>query len=251
VNLDQMIKGGYWGTSPFSDRLMIITPAHPDNWYSGGGQFPLRECSPIAFVWHEPQEDSDDNEQTPRYFAQYHPLTPGSTTYYSDSDGDQYQCVPLARAPVANGLKGRPMPRFNDGGPEFGAFSLNQQSHSSEVEGRSHTIHLTMTNAQYDGCVDLAALSMIMYDWPRNPKRVGLAHGDLATDRSDGLWIAHKSGIPQEATNRVIKLEKDINDIKALVWGQAVKQNDTGAILVNHALRLNGYEVHTEHPPGK
>lgn len=214
------VKGGWWGDSPFSDRLMIAAPAHPTNYYTG------RACNPIAWFWHEPQEPSDGYESTPVWFATYHadPKQRGSTTYYGDSDGDCYQCVPVDRAPIANGWTGdKPIPRFNDGGPEFGAYSLNEQSHSKEEEGYTATINRTFTNAQYAGAVDSAALFLIMYDLPRNPLRVGLAHADVASNRSDGIWIARTSGVPQEAVNRVLKLEKDVNDIKALVWGQAAE----------------------------
>lgn len=249
--LEQMIKAGWWGESPFADRLMIPYRAHGDNWYSGEGQFPLRECKPIAFVWHEPQEPSDDYESTPVWFSRYHPNQPGTTTYYNDNDGDVYQCVPLNRAAVANGLNGKLAPRFNDGGPEFGAFSLNQQTHSSEVEGYTATISQTMTQAQHAACVDLAALFLIMYDLPRNPRRVGIGHGELSVDRTDGVWIAQKSGIPQEAVNKVLKMEKDIAELKALAWQGAQKDNAQDHILVDHALRLNGYQVHEKHPPGK
>lgn len=212
--LDTFLKGGLWGTSPFSDRLMIVKLAHPSNYYSGQYGRPMRECHPICLFWHEPQEPADGYESTPVFFAGEG--REASTTYYGDNDGDAYQCVPLHLAPIANGWTGDiPLPRFNDGGPEFGPFSLNQQSHSAEIEGYTATIAQTMTQAQYAGCVDLAVMSMILYDWPRNPMRVGMAHADVASNRSDGIWIARKSGIPQEAVSRVLKLEKDIEDIKA------------------------------------
>lgn len=217
-----MLKNGWWGESPFADRLMLVHPAHATNYYTD------RACNPIALFWHEPQEPADNYESTPVWFATYHadPKQRGSTTYYGDNDGDRYQCVPVDKAPIANGWTGdRPIPRFNDGGPEFGNFSLNMQSHSSEEEGYTATIAQTFTQAQHASAVDLAALFLIMYDLPRNPLRVGLAHADVASDRSDGIWIARKSGVPQEAVNRVLKLEKDINDIKALIVGHALRLN--------------------------
>lgn len=227
---------------------MLVRPAHETNFYTD------RVCKPIAFVWHEPQEPADNYESTPVWFATYHPdpNQRGSTTYYGDNDGDRYQCVPIDRAPIANGWTGdRPIPRFNDGGPEFGAYSLNEQSHSSEEEGYSHNIQQTFTDAQYRSAVDLGALFLIMYDLPRNPLRVGLAHADVASNRSDGIWIARKSGIPQEAVNKVLTMEKDIQELKALAWKGAVKDNGQDVILVTQALKLNKYEVHTAHPPGK
>lgn len=211
------VVNGWWTASPFADRPMVSYPAHPSNYYAD------RACKPIALVWHEPQERADNYESTPVYFAS--PNRDASTTYYGDSDGDLYQLVPLDRAPIANGLKNRPLPRFSDGGPEFGAYSLNMQTHSVEVEGYTATIQQTMTQAQYQGCVDLAVLTMVLYDLPRNPLRVGLAHSMLADDRSDGTWIATKSGIPQEATNRVLKIERDINELKALAAAAALRLN--------------------------
>lgn len=41
---------------------------------------------------------------------------------------------------------------------------------------------------------------------------------------------------------------KEIDDLKAIVWGQAVKQNSQGAILWDHGLRLNAIEAK---PDGK
>lgn len=224
-----MIFNGWFVAPPFADRPMVSYPAHRSNYYTD------RACNPIALVFHEPQEPSDDYESTPVYFAS--PNRNASTTYYGDSDGDLYQLVPLDRAPIANGWTGDlPIPRFNDGGPEFGGVSLNQQTHSAEIEGYTHNIHQTMTQAQYAGCVDLAVLSMVLYDWPRNPKRVGLAHADVASDRSDGVWIATKSGIPQEATNRVLKMERDIHELKALAAVAALRLNGADK-------RLDGQEA--------
>lgn len=245
MNLDQMMKGGWWGASPFTDRLMITYPAHKSNYYSGQSGKALRVCTPICLFWHEPQEPSDGYESTPVYFAGEG--RDASTTYYGDNDGDRWQLVPLDRAPIANGWTGDiPLPKFNDGGPEFGSVSLNKVSHSSEEEGYSHNIHITFTNAQYQSAVDLATLEMIMYDWPRNPMRVGMAHAFVASNRQDGIWIATKSGIPQEAVNRVLKLEKDIYDIKKTVWDNMVQNNQKNdaqdIILVDHAKRLNKIE---------
>ena len=247
MNLEAMLKNGWWANSPFFDRNMLVVPAHPSNYYSGLYGKELRVCQPIAYVWHEPQEPADGYESTPVYFSG--PDRDASTTYYGDNDGDTYQCVPLNRAPIANGLKGMPVPRFNDGGPEFGAYSLNQQTHSDEEEGYTHNIHITMTNAQHGACVDRAALFLIMYDLPRNPKRVGLAHGHIATDRSDGIWIAEKSGIPQEATDKVLKMEKDIQELKQLAWDNAQRDNVQDKNIWSQALRLNDLEKHTAHPP--
>lgn len=228
TTLESMIKvvGGeqWWGTSPFEDRLMIVAPAHRLNYYSGAARHELRVCTPIAYFHHEPQEPVDDRESTVSWFQ--NPDADASTTYYGDSDGDEYQCAPLNRAPIANGWTGdRPIPRFNDGGPEFAPYSLNQQSHSKEYEGYTHNIQQTFTNQQYAAAVDNCALFLIMYNLPRNPMRVGLAHADVASDRSDGIWIARKSGIPQEAVNRVLQIEKDIQDLKAALFGVAASNN--------------------------
>ena len=233
MNLDQMLKGGWWGESPFADRRMIVTPAHPSNYYT------QRVCKPIAGVFHEPQEPSDNYESTPVYFQT--PNIQASTRYYNDNDGDVYQMVPIDRPAIANGLDGMPMPKFNDGGPEFGAFSINDQTENSEVEGMTATIAKTMTEAQWQGCVDVGVLWMVQWDWPRSVGRF-LSHKQLSRNRTDGEWIVKQSGIPQEVVKRVLKIEKDIIDLKGYAWNAASKNNGQDTILINHALRLNELE---------
>lgn len=252
MNLQEMIDyRGFFSMSPFSDRRLIVHPAHPTNYYgptSGRGL-----CKPIAMVFHEPQEPADNYESTPVYFSS--PNRDASTRFYTDNDGDLYQLVPIQYGAIANGLDRRPMPRFNDGGPEFGAFSLNLQTDNNEVEGYTHNIAQTFTQAQWDACVDWCVLGLIMYELPRNVGRF-LSHKQLSVDRSDGEWIVTKSGIPQEAVKRVLALEKDVKNLQILAVEQAVKMNGFDNRIKglemnvwSQAVRINDLEKHTAHPP--
>ena len=234
MNLDAMIKGGWWGESPFADRRMLVVPAHISNYYS------QRICKPIAGVFHEPQEPSDTYESTPVYFQT--PNIQASTRYYNDNDGDVYQMVPIDRPAIANGLDGMPMPKFNDGGPEFGAYSINDQTENAEVEGLTATIAKTMTQAQWAGCVDLGVLWMVMWDWPRSVGRF-LSHKRLSTQRSDGEWIITQSGIPQEIVKRVTKMEQDIKDLKQFAWTAASKNNDQDKLLWAQQVQINALKT--------
>jgi hypothetical protein len=199
---------GFFRETPFSNRRVVVHPAHPSNYYAQRGP-----CVPIAIVWHEPQEPADDYESTPAYFAS--PNRGASTRWYTDNDGDLYQLVPINKGAIANGLDGKPLPRFNDGGPEFGPYSLNLQTDNNEVEGYTSTIAQTMTAAQWQACVDWAVLTHVMYGIPANVGR-HLAHADLSVQRSDGVWIVRQSGIPQEAVKRVLKLEEQLKEIMGL-----------------------------------
>jgi len=242
VNIEDMIKGGFFTASPFTDRRIVRFPAHPSNYY------PNRICTPISLFIHEPQEPADERESTPVYFAT--PNVGGTTRWYGDDDGDLYHMVPFPAAAIANGLDGRPEPKFLDGGPEFNGRSLNICSDNIEVEGYTGTIHQTYSNTQHAGLVDWLVLGFVLWNIPRNPKRV-LPHGYVSQHRTDGIWIVEKSGAPEEAVNRVLTMEKDILELKALAWNGAKKDNELGALILGHALRLNGLEEHTVHPPKK
>ena len=219
-----------WLTNPFADRNLVIYPAHVSNYYS------QRVCKPIAFVLHEPQEPADNYESTPVYFSQ--PDRQASTRFYGDNDGDIFQLVPLEFPAIANGLDGKPMPRFNDGGPEFGAYSINDQTDNIEVEGLTASIAQTFSQAQYAGLKDWLKLMYIMWDVPRTPQRV-LSHAQLSTQRTDGEWLRTKSGVVQEAINEVLKIEKDIKDLKTFAWTAASKNNDQDKLLWGQQVQIN------------
>jgi hypothetical protein len=98
-----------------------------------------------ALVWHTPEEAVDDNEQTPRWFA--NPAAGASTDAYADSDGDLYMMVGDVDSPFANGVTaaqrhwkgawGQRPPWATPG------LSLNSQTRSIEIEGRAATMHRT------------------------------------------------------------------------------------------------------------
>jgi hypothetical protein len=244
VSIDECVKGGWFGTSPFVDRLVIVAPAFVGNYY------PDRECKPIALVLHEPQEEADDRESTPVWFQ--NPAAKASTRWYGDNDGDLYQMVPFPASAIANGLDGKPTPRFNDGGPEFGPYSLNMQTDNIEVEGNTHSISRTFNQWQYAGLCDWLVLGYILWDLPRNPGRV-LSHTQLSVQRSDGEWV-RKCGVVEEAVNRVLKLEKDVKELQALAWTNAQKDNtQDGEIRALFGLAVqtrDKYQAHETHPPG-
>ena len=234
-----IVKNG-WVVNPFADRAVFQVPALASNYY------PERICKPIALVIHEPQEDSDQYESTPVWFQ--NPAAKGSTRWYGDSDGDLYQMVPFPAAAIANGLDGKVEPRFNDGGPEFNGVSLNTLTDNIEVEGWTHSIAQTFTEAQYQGVCDWIVMGYLMWDLPRNPKRV-FAHSDVSVQRSDGHWIVYKSGVVQEAMRRLTNIEKDIRDLKGYAYRDAQRINGLELNVWSQAQRLNDLESHEKHPP--
>ena len=233
------VKNG-WVVNPFANRALFQVPAFIGNYY------PARVCTPIALVLHEPQEQADGRESTPVWFQ--NPDAHASTRWYSDNDGDLYQCVPFPAAAIANGLDGRPEPRFNDGGPEFNGASLNNLTDNIEVEGYTHSISQTLTEAQYQGLCDWLVMGYLHWNLPRNTGRV-LSHFQISKDRSDGEWLRTKSGVVQEAVNRVLQIEKDIRDLKGYAYRDAQRINGLETNVWTQALRLNDLEKHTAHPP--
>lgn len=223
------VKNG-WVVNPFVDRAMFQAPAYIGNYY------PARVCTPIALVLHEPQEEADGRESTPVWFQ--NPSANASTRWYADNDGDLYQCVPFPAAAIANGLDGRPEPKFRDGGPEFNGQSLNNLTDNIEVEGYTHNIHQTFTEAQYQGLCDWLVMGYLHWNLPRNTGRV-LSHYQISANRSDGEWLRTKSGVVQEAVNRVLQIEKDIKELKALTWNNAVKNNDQDKLLWAQQVQIN------------
>ena len=233
------VKNG-WVVNPFADRNVQQAPAYVGNYYAD------RVCTPIALCIHEPQEPADGRESTPVWFQ--NPAAHASTRWYGDNDGDLIQCVPYPAAAIANGLDGKAEPRFNDGGPEFNGRSLNNLTDNIEVEGYTHTIHQTFTEAQYQGLCDWLVMGYLHWNLPRNPKRV-FAHKDVSVDRTDGHWIVYQSGVVQEAVNRVLQIEKDIRELKGYAYRDAQRINGLETNVWTQALRLNDLEKHTVHPP--
>jgi N-acetyl-anhydromuramyl-L-alanine amidase AmpD len=154
----------------------IVYPAHTSNYYhpSGHAGIPNR---PRAWVLHTPEEDADDTEVTPAFFAQ--PNRQASTHYYLDSDGDVFQLVPESCGAIANGLRGKPPPKWADL-----STSLNWQTLSVEIEGRAHTIHETMKKPQYDALVALIRDRARAWKIPLDREYI-IGHYQVANDRSD------------------------------------------------------------------
>lgn len=157
----------------------IVVPSHPTNQHtpeSHGGV----SNQPKAWFLHTPEEDADDNEGTPYYFANNANLE-ASTHYYMDSDGDVYQCVPERNYAYANGLNGKPLPSWADP-----STSLNWQSLSVEIEGRAASIHDTMPigGPQWNGLIKLIKHRAAAYNIPLDREHI-MGHYQVSTARTD------------------------------------------------------------------
>lgn len=157
----------------------ICYPAHPTNYARGA---PLA-ASMGGFCLHTAEEDADDIEVTPRWFAQDHgdPARAGSTTYYVDSDGDVYQCVSEDWMHFGNGVKGKPWPAWAD--PNI---NLNWQTISIEIEGRAANIEETLIigGPQWLSLVALIRDRAGFYRIPLDREHV-IGHYEVSNERSD------------------------------------------------------------------
>ena len=156
----------------------IVYPAHPTNYYrpEDHSGVPNR---PRGWVLHTPEEDADNVESTPVYFAGAN--RHASTIYYLDNDGDVYQLVPERCAAIANGVIGKPYPSWADR-----STSLNWQSLNVEIEGRGHTIHQTMPvgGVQFNALVRLIKHRAAAYGFPVDREHV-IGHYQVSNERSD------------------------------------------------------------------
>jgi hypothetical protein len=154
----------------------INFPAHPTNWFQLSN-------APRGWVLHTPEEPADQYAGTPRWFATYHPdpNQRGSTHYFVSFTGDVYQCVPEGSYAIANGVIGKPYPKWADP-----AVSLNRQSLSVEIEGYAHSIHQTLTpgSVQWHALVALLKHRARAYSIPLDRAHV-IGHYEVANNRSD------------------------------------------------------------------
>lgn len=150
----------------------IVVPAHFSNWR----KYPN---TPKGFVLHTPEEDADNIEVTPYYFQT--PNLDASTHYYGDSDGDIYQMVEERWSPIANGVIGKPWPKWADP-----SYNLNSQTLNIEIEGRAATIGQTMPvgGPQFNALVRWIKHRATKYGIPLDRDHV-IGHYQVANNRSD------------------------------------------------------------------
>lgn len=173
-------------TDLVSPRKVIKYPAHPGNmgypvsgdtwaqrWRSEAGEliYEGRPNVPKAAVIHTVEEDADDYEAAPVWFASAQ--APNSMHFYGDDDGDLYQMVAVRHPAWGHGTGAnntrQPRPTWFDG------YSYNTASLGYELEGRA--AELTERWAQYRR--DHGA---------HHPQRVSLVRW-LA-------WVSHEYGFP-------------------------------------------------------
>ena len=130
--------------------------------------------------FHTPEEESDDDPQTPGYIAGTKRNV--SYTYFASTLGFIFQLVPESEGAYAHALNGKPAPAWSDG------TNLNLQSFSLSFEGYAPTIHQTMPRG---GPQWKAAVSLVAH----RTKALGLnldiafQHKDVSIQRSDcGQW---------------------------------------------------------------
>ncbi len=159
---------------------VVLAPAFEGN-LGGYG----RSNVPRALVLHTPEEDADQNEVTPRWFAD--PRARASTHYYADDDGDLYQMVADRDCAWAQGThagnrhwKGAAgaLPPWNEG------VNNNCRALSIEIEGRAASIGRTLSEAQRRTVVRWLADRSARYDIPLDRDHV-VGHEELATDKHD------------------------------------------------------------------
>ena len=150
----------------------IVVPAHSSNWRTYANV-------PKGFVLHTPEEAADNNEVTPYYFQTANLFA--STHYYADNDGDIYQMVQEKWSPMANGVLGKPYPKWAD--PNV---NLNSQTLNIEIEGRAATIGQTMPvgGVQFDALVKWIKHRGAAYGIPLDREHI-IGHYQVANNRSD------------------------------------------------------------------
>lgn len=174
---------------PLDVPLTLVTPHRVINYPVWGGNingYLFMRGVPRALVLHTPEEEADENEQTPLYFA-----TIGvrrSTHYYADNDGDLYQMVSDKDAAWGQGThagnrtwKGRlaGYPTWNPGHLNNNLITLGL-----EIEGRAATIGSTITPEQFETVAKWIAYKCWQYEIPCDYAHV-VRHSDLAADKTD------------------------------------------------------------------
>jgi hypothetical protein len=139
-----------------------------------------------ALVLHTPEEDADDIESTPYYFAKEGVRR--STHDYLDNDGDLYQMVGARDAAWGQGThsgnrtwKGVKL-GWAPWNPEH--YSNNQLSKGLEIEGRAATIHQTLGRNQFRGVAMWIAYNAAKYGIPLDRDHI-VGHYELSTDKTD------------------------------------------------------------------
>ncbi len=166
---------------------VIVVPAHASNFGYGRQRNIVR-----ALGFHTPEEDVDDIEFTPYYFARDLSAEGrrASTNYYGDSDGDLFQMVPDREGAFGHGVpylrrhwKGEAgrNPPWNSGGGV-----LNLRSLSIEIEGRAKTMHKTFKvgGEQWRTVAKWAAFKCRQYHIPINRDRL-FCHEEVDTWKRD------------------------------------------------------------------
>lgn len=131
---------------------------------------------PKTWCFHTPEEEADDDPQTPGYIAGT--TRNASYTYFASYLGFIFQLTPEREGAYANALIGMPAPSWSDG------TNLNLQTLSLSFEGYAHNIHLTMLRGgpQWNAAVDLVAHRTkalgLNRDW-------AVQHKDVSNQRSD------------------------------------------------------------------
>ena len=200
---DQMVKTAI-PNDLVTPHAVIHVPAHPANRFGGStrsGWYRPRTRA-RALVLHTPEEDVDDVESTPHYFARE--LEEGrraSTDAYADSDGDLYVMVADEHVPYANGVAdwNRAWKGVGGGHPPWDedGISLNVITRSIEIEGRAATMHRTFKvgGAQYRTVVAWCAFWCEHDDIPADRDHI-VGHEELASNKRDpGLEV----GFPMDA----------------------------------------------------
>ena len=154
--------------------LASVYAAHRSNYDEGPAP-----ASIAGVCLHTPEEDADDTESTPVYFAGAN--RQASVNYYMDSDGDVIQCVSEADMPYANGVVGKPYPAWADPNQ-----NLNWQTVSIEIEGRAANIQDTLVigGPQWNGLVALICDRCTFYNIPMDREHI-IGHYQVSTARTD------------------------------------------------------------------
>jgi hypothetical protein len=163
-------------------------PLHPDKISNYGVPTKIE-----ALCLHTPEEDADDVESTPRFFAlPAAQSSSGGTQYYGDSDGDVIQMARDWQQVHAQGVRSsgaNPNVRLPRP-PWYRAerISYNTCMLSYEIEGRAATLHLTMKigGPQWNSLVAWSAYKYRQYGLPVGEieQRI-IGHGSLSLDRTD------------------------------------------------------------------
>ena len=163
----------------------IWYPAHASNFYAASSRpYSGAERRFVAICYHTPEEPWDDNEVTPRWFAD--PRANASTNYYVDSDGDLYQMVRDQDFAWAQGVRRKDLvlPRPSWWQDEF--VSYNACMLSIEIEGYAHEIGETFVpgSRQFETVAAWSTFLCEKYGIPVD-RRYHVGHSELTRQKSD------------------------------------------------------------------